>query len=297
MKFGLLLPNYGPTASADILKKSAQLAEELEFDSIWTTDHILVPKIQYIPYGNIIESIVALSIAATVTSRIKLGTSLIIIPQREPILLAKQLAAIDFISDGRLIFGAGVGWMEEEFRFLGANFHQRGKIFDEYIAAIRSLWSGNTEFQGDFVSFQNAIFFPLPKQGPEIPIWIGGNSEKAIQRAAKYASAWHPVGLNPHEFLEWMSVLKSASANHPVMATLRAMVEFPGVGGIKQQVNELTLSRSFVFRGNLAKMRQSMVEFQEAGLEYIILWFFHNNWDELEQSVSTFAREVIPSFR
>ena len=115
MKFGLILPNFGGIAGADAIRQSATLAEALGFDSVWTTDHVLMPASMPEPYGNLVESLVALTVAATVTQRVKLGTSIIVTPQREPALLAKQLASIDAISAGRLILGAGVGWLEQEF--------------------------------------------------------------------------------------------------------------------------------------------------------------------------------------
>ena len=124
MKIGLLLPNFGATASGDTIAASAGLAEELGFHSVWTTDHVLMPANMPDPYGNIVESLIALTIAATVTRQVQLGTSIIVTPQREPVLLAKQLSAIDVISGGRLILGAGVGWLEQEFNYLGAEYEQ-----------------------------------------------------------------------------------------------------------------------------------------------------------------------------
>jgi probable F420-dependent oxidoreductase len=296
MKFGLLLPNYGHTASTDFITRSAALAEAQGYDSVWTTDHVVVPKEQSIPYGNLLESLVALTLAATATHHVKLGTSIIVLPQREPILLAKQLAAIDFLSHGRLILGVGVGWLENEFRFLGADFHRRGRVFEEYLRVLKALWGGDTDFQGEYVSFQQVVFSPLPPQRSQIPIWIAGNSDSAIRRAAQLAKAWHPVGLGPEEFSRCVSALKAASKHRNVMLTLRSMVSFPGVGGVEQQANPTTLERSFVFQGNPKEMKQSLAEFQEAGLEYLLVWFFHDNWDQLEYSITTFAQEVMPTF-
>jgi len=299
MKFGLLLPNYSPTASAELIIRSARLAEELGYDSVWTTDHVIVPKEQAVPYGNLIESLIALSIASTATSKIRLGTSIIVIPQREPILLAKQLAAIDSISSGRLILGAGVGWLEKEYQYLGVGeyFNQRGKIFEEYIQVMRSLWSGKSDFQGQFVSFNDALFSPQPPQGEKLPLWIAGNSANAINRAAKIADAWHPVGLKPGELAKGTTALRSASNGRHVMVTLRALVEFPEVGGVESQINEGALNSWHILRGNPENLITDLVDFQKAGLEYIVLWFFHANWNELENSLITFAEDVLPSFR
>ncbi|MCY4540227.1 MAG: TIGR03619 family F420-dependent LLM class oxidoreductase, partial [Chloroflexi bacterium] len=195
MKFGLLLPNFGASASGDSIAASARLAEALGFDSIWTTDHVLMPADMPEPYGNLIESLVALTIAATATERVGLGTSIIVMPQREPVLLAKQLAGIDVVSGGRLILGAGVGWLEQEFNYLGADYENRGARFDEWLALTRALWSGDGAFTGESKRIVDALFAPQPPRGRRTPVWIGGNSSHAISRAATLADGWHPVGL------------------------------------------------------------------------------------------------------
>jgi probable F420-dependent oxidoreductase len=296
MKFGFLLPNYGPTASFESIADSAQLAEKSGFDSVWSTDHIIVPKRESVPYGNLIESIVSLSIAACVTSRVKLGTSIIVLPQREPIVLAKQLACLDRISGGRLIFGAGAGWLQEEFEFLGADFNNRGKFFEEYIQVIRTLWRGKSSYNGRYVSFDDALFSPLPPQGDNLPIWIAGNSPTAIKRAAMIGDAWHPVGLTPKELVGGLENLRSVSEGRKVMATLRTNIQLPGMGGMKDQASESSLNKWHNLKGNLELIHRDLMNFEEAGLEYLVLWFFHNDWNELESSLTIFAQEIMPSF-
>ena len=176
MKFGLILPNFGAIAGADAIRQSAILAEELGFDSVWTTDHVLMPASMPDPYGNLVESLIALSLAAAVTRRVQLGTSIIVTPQREPVLLAKQLASIDAISGGRLILGAGVGWLEQEFAYLNADYATRGARFDEGLSLARALWGGKGSFSGDYTTIDEALFSPYPVRGSDLPIWIGGNS-------------------------------------------------------------------------------------------------------------------------
>lgn len=297
MKFGFLLPNYGPTASGEIITGSARLAEDLGYDSVWTTDHVLVPSDQPVPYGNLIESLMALTIAATATRRVQLGTSIIVTPLREPILLAKQLAALDVISGGRLIFGAGAGWLEPEFRFLSADFSKRGKIMEEYLRVLRALWRGENQFQGEFTSFADALFSPLPLQGDRVPLWLGGNSRIALQRVARIADAWHPVGLSPNELAEGAATLRSLAQGRSIMVTLRVNVELPGVGGMDSQISAATLARSYILRGNPEALCSQLAELQQAGLEYLVMWFFHANWQELEDSLTIFAHQVMPFFR
>jgi probable F420-dependent oxidoreductase len=297
MRFGFQIPHYSPTASADTIVRSVRLAEELGFDSVWTTDHIMVPKQHAVPYGNLVESLIALTLAAASTSRVQLGTSIIVMPQREPVLLAKQLASIDLISGGRLIYGAGTGWLEQEFEYLGANFDGRGQAFEEYMAVLQALWRGDEEFEGQLVSFHDALFSPLPPQGDQIPIWIAGNSPIAIRRAARIADAWHPVGLSPQQLTEGVTALQAASDGREVVVSLRVVVEMQGVGGRDEQLNEGQLHTWHILRGEPENIVRELKEFQEAGLEYPVLWFIHANWTELERSLIAFADQVMPAFR
>ena len=137
--FGIILPNFGVAATKKNIHSFSQLSESLQYTSIWTTDHILMPRHTVspkVPYDHIFESILTLGYIAGITERIKLGTSVIVLPMRNPILLAKQIATLDALSDGRVILGLGVGWNEPEFKLLGANFKNRGLLMTEYIKAI-----------------------------------------------------------------------------------------------------------------------------------------------------------------
>ena len=297
MKFGFLLPNYGPTASFQLLIKSARRAEELGFESIWSTDHVVVPKSDSIPYGNLIESIISLTIAASATKRVKLGTSIIILPQREPILLAKQLASLDKISDGRLIFGAGVGWLKKEFDFLGVDFVKRGAIFEEYIQVLRTLWAGKSDFQGQYISFNEALFSPLPTQGDRLPVWIAGNSKAAIRRAARIGNAWHPVGLSPTNLAEGVKELRSISSGRNTVVAMRANIQLPGADGMESQASKASLDTWHNITGSLDAIHKDLVDFEKAGLEYLVLWFFHEDWKQLDNSLTVFAEKLMPSFK
>ena len=183
MDFGLVLPNYGKAANTNSIREVAILAEEMGFKSIWATDHIIVPQKFEIPYGDLYEIIVTLSYISAITKKIVLGTSVMVLPLREPNLVAKQIATLDTLSNGRAVLGIGVGWMDKEYQQIGVDFHNRGKIIDNSITKLKQFWNGIDEF----VSRPNAI----QKNG--IPIFIGGNSKRAIIRAATKGDGWFQV--------------------------------------------------------------------------------------------------------
>lgn len=193
MEFGVCLPNYGNDISPDGLKRFAIAAEELGYTSVWTTDHILLNTESVSPYKSIVESVTTLAYIAGSTRRVKLGISSLIISMRNPIITTKQLATIDFLSDGRLTVAIGTGWNKEEFFSLGANFHDRGTRTSESIGLIRALWSGKANFESVHLKerLSDAIFLPKPVQ-ERLPIWVAGASEAAMSRAARLGDAWHP---------------------------------------------------------------------------------------------------------
>jgi probable F420-dependent oxidoreductase len=194
MKFGVCVPNYGDTLSLDTLRSVAQESEKLGYNSIWTTDHVLMPSGSGTPYERIFDSVSSLAYLASVTNSVKLGISSLIIAMRDPVVTVKQLASIDaFAGGGRVMVAMAAGWNEKEFSNLGADFHRRGKILDESIELFRSLWRGDSNFHGNYlkVNFADAVFEPRPSV-QQIPIWIGGASKSAMKRAANLGDAWHP---------------------------------------------------------------------------------------------------------
>ena len=245
------------------------------------------------PYGNLVESLIALGIAATVTERVQLGTSIIVTPQREPVLLAKQLASIDAVSGGRLILGAGVGWLEQEFDYLNANYENRGARFDEGLALARALWAGEGSFRGQFTTIEDALFSPFPAAGGDLPIWIGGNSAHAIRRAATIADGWHPVGMTPAELAQGLDQLRSLTNGRAVTASLRTNIELLAAG----ETAKGYAAPGHIPRGTAAEITSELRAYQDAGLEHIVLWLFHESWGELEARIRLFAAEVMPNFR
>src|SRR6476469_11167839 len=159
MKIALFATNIGPWTSPDALTRVARAAEQAGLESLWTGEHVVLPDPQVPPSPlppevPILDPVVALTFMAAHTSRIRLGTGIIILPQRNPLVLAKELASLDVLSNGRLVFGIGIGYLEPEFRALGAPFAQRGAVTDEYLAAMRAIWSqSKPAYQGRFVAF------------------------------------------------------------------------------------------------------------------------------------------------
>jgi probable F420-dependent oxidoreductase len=190
MNFGVILPNYGPDSNPDGIRRVAELAEELGFDSVWTTEHIIVGPEGVDPYGRVYDPLVTLAWIAGWTERIGLGTSIVLVPLHNPMHLAKEIATLQELSGGRITLGVGMGWHKDEFDFMGVPFEGRGRRADEAIRLMRALWSGERDFDGEFWSFHDATSEPHPSPTPEI--WVGGSSARAIRRAVELGDAWHP---------------------------------------------------------------------------------------------------------
>ena len=212
MKYGLTVPNRGPLATPEALVGLARRGEELGFDSVQTGDHIVVPNSIASPYpyseggefpggdlGESMEQLTLLSFLAGQTTRIRLATSVIIVPHRNPLVAAKVLATLDVLSKGRVIVGVGAGWMKEEFDALGLPpFEERGAVTDEYIRAYKELWTNDSPaFDGKYCRFSDLSSLPHPVQKPHPPIWVGGESPRALRRAAELGDGWYPSGSNP----------------------------------------------------------------------------------------------------
>ena len=195
LKFGVCIPNYGETFAVDGMRTVAVEAERMGYDSVWTTDHLLMPRQSGTPYETILDSITTLSNLAAETSTVKLGISSLILAMRNPVVAIKQLATVDQLSQGRLMLATSAGWNEPEFKHLGADFHTRGSRLDESIQLLRRLWEsdGPVDFEGRNIPHRitQGVFMPKPFQ-KHLTIWIAGASEAAMKRAIKLGDAWHP---------------------------------------------------------------------------------------------------------
>jgi len=188
--FGVILPNYGRDSSPERIRRVAETAEELGFDSVWATEHIIVGPDGVDPYGRVYAPLVTLAWIAGWTERIGLGTSIVLVPLHNPMHLAKEVATLQELSGGRFTLGVGMGWHKDEFDFMGVEFDGRGRCADEAIRVMRAIWNGESDFEGRWWSFHDATSEPHPTPQPEI--WVGGSSEHAIRRARELGDAWHP---------------------------------------------------------------------------------------------------------
>lgn len=194
MKVGVNLINFGPGADVDSFRRTVEISEALGYHFVMTSDHIAVtPDVAERYPAPFYEPLSTLGWLAGITN-MEIGSTVIIVPYRSPLETAKACANIDRLSGGRFIFGVGVGWAEGEFDILGAPFNRRGAMTDEYLDAIKTLWTEDVaSFEGEFVSFKDVNTAPRPVQQPHPPIWVGGPSAAAMRRAVRHGSAWHPI--------------------------------------------------------------------------------------------------------
>ncbi len=203
MKIGLFGINMGPCADVDAMERVAGAAEAAGLESLWTGEHVVLPDPQKPPSPAspdtpFLDPSVALAFLAAMTSRIRLGTGIVILPQRNPVELAKELASLDQLSRGRLIFGLGAGYLEPEFRALGANFEERGAVTDEAIGVLRALWTEKKPaFEGRHFRFSGVDAHPRPLQKPHPPIVVGGMSRAAARRAVAHGDGWYGFFTSP----------------------------------------------------------------------------------------------------
>lgn len=217
MKFGYTIENFDKNLDREYLVKVAQITEEAGFESLWTVDHIMQPdeigltifeETTTAIYNVITEPLTTISYLSGKTNRIKFGVSTLVLPIRNPIVVAKQLASLDFLSNGRVVMTFGAGWNEREFSFLGENYRQRGSKFRESLQIIRALWSGETSFSGQYYKFENACFKPLRTELTQVPLIIAGTSEYMVETAVNFGDGLHPAGATGKEIQEIISPYK-----------------------------------------------------------------------------------------
>jgi len=290
---GIAVPHFGRNLTPRSVLSVARAAEELGYDSIWTTDHVVIDTSNYYPYGRIYESIATLAAIGSVTERVKVGTSIIVIPMRNAVLTAKQLATIDSLTGGRLIAGLGVGWNSREFRNLNADFRRRGKIEEESIKLMRALWSSERPvFTGRFYRVEDAVFEPLPAQRGGPPIWLGGNSSVALDRALRLADGWHVTGMHPGDFEE---MVKGASgrAKPGFVFSARLAVELDGRGP-REYVSALGDKR-FILGGDAGSVAEQLSVYVRCGATHLVLYLGDHPAEAYIERMRRLARESLPS--
>lgn len=308
MSIGCVYPNRGVMATPANLVRFAHAAEALGFDTIWTSDHIVVPtdvqsfypyhptgQMPFVPTEPYLEPLVVMTYLAAVTQRIRLGTSVLILPYRNPVFMAKALATLDVLSQGRITLGVGVGWMQEEFQALGLDtYARRGAYSDECIRIFRTLWTQeNPTFDGEFHQFRAIKCEPKPVQAGGIPIWIGGHTPQAIRRAARLGNGWQPIVQRPPAELSPEELRTNIAALHEL--TTAAGREPQAVTIAMGASIQLTEGASTgLFSGSPQHVAEGIRRYQEVGVQDFRFDFPTASPDSLLQAMEQFAVKVRP---
>jgi probable F420-dependent oxidoreductase len=285
IKFGVILPSYGKQANRLPIVDTAQLAESLRFDSIWVTDHLALPQSESDRFPRLFESISTLSYLAGITRQVKLGISALILPQRHPFEVAREIATIDVLSGGRTLLAAGIGWSEGEYINLGYDFHNRGRRMDEAVKVLRTCWRGRevVSFQGAFYNFEQAYFSPLPLQEGGPPLWIAGNSSAALRRAMNLADGWHPTNISVADLAQAVASFSPLVKARPFTVCARLRLSF-------------SESESAQVSGSPDRVTAQLKEYAAAGMNYALLHFDGDSQAARQRAMQTFAAEVAPAF-
>jgi probable F420-dependent oxidoreductase len=275
--FGIALPNYGPLATPETLRRLAKLAEDLGVASVWVSDHLVAPVgvASIYPYDRrpdpkasdmgvieeFYEPLTTLAWLAGATSRVQLGISAYVMPYRNPVVTAKQVATLDRLSGGRTILGVGVGWLAEEFAALDVPFAGRGRRTAEYVAICKALWSGEeARFDGATYRLPPVRTGPTPARRPHPPLWLAGNSERGIARAARIGDGWHGIDLSPAE-------LRPLAARARELASRRGTLDFT----ISLRKGVLPGGPAgHALYGDRDAIRRDLDAYRAAGLDYLV---------------------------
>jgi len=291
MKFGCHLPVYGPAATRATILGFARRMESLGFDSLWASDHVVIPwkirsRYPYNPTGDFplspetpfLEPLTTLAVVAGATEHIALGTTVLVLAHRHPVLLAKMLATLDQLSGGRVIVGAGVGWMKEEIELFGVDYQRRGAWSDEALRVLRACWrEPRPRFEGTFFRFDELAVEPKPVRG-DIPIWIGGDTPAALRRVVELGDGWHPAFPTPQSLGEALPRLRDACRR---AGRDMASVTISGRVGLaaRRSADEL-----------LAELKA----LRDLGVSHVILESRARDLGEMAELYEKFARDVRP---
>lgn len=280
MRLGLNLPNNQGVARIDDLVALAVDAERAGFDSVWVSEHLfhasyVEQRLNGAPYH---EALTVLTAVAGATQRVRLGTSVLVLPWHHPVRLAKTVASLDTWSNGRVTLGVGVGNAADEYAALGVDFARRGRIADEMLAAMQALWTQDPPaFAGEWFRFSGLRFAPKPQQRPHVPLWIGGNTAPALRRAARFGQGWQPLGISPNELrggIERLQQLRNAAGTQAAQDphAARAFDVAPRVTvSITTEPWDRPVADRRTARGTPDELRAMLRAYAEAGATEIIL--------------------------
>ena len=271
MKFGIHLPHAGEQATPALIRRHAIRAEALGFADVWVSEHIIVPRKEFPRSPLFYDPVVTLSYVAAVTERVRLGTTVLVLPMRHPLPLAKELATLHNLSNGRLILGAGVGWLEPEFAALGVPFKERGRRMDEGIAMMRAVWTDDpVTFNSNHIPSTIVDMTMLPRPMSRIPLWIGGSSDAALKRTARIADGWHGSQATPEQAA-------------PIIQRLRA--ERPG--------DDFTISLRTHWNGkDQGELRDRVAAYAAAGVQHLLIAPVNREVDDWDAVIEGTARLI-----
>jgi probable F420-dependent oxidoreductase len=292
-EFGLVLPSYRGGATVEGIDAAADTAARLGWHSVFTTDHLLVePSERSADYFHIFDAVTTLAHVAARRPEVRIGISVLVVPMRNAVVLAKELATLDALSGGRLIVGVGVGWNATEFANVGREeaFRRRGAYLDEAIGLWRHLWSGSTgPFEGRFHEFGEVRFGPLPAQGADLPIWVGGRHEHALRRAGTLGQGYHASASSPAQLAVRIPVVNqaAAAAGRPApLVSARVRVRFGSSEG-----------PGYVVAGTAQQMIAELHAFLDLGVEHFAFDFVETDARRHSEMVERFDAEVLAAFR
>ncbi|MDQ2904154.1 MAG: LLM class F420-dependent oxidoreductase [Chloroflexota bacterium] len=309
MKFGVFLPISGRATGPEVLMEAARSAEAQGFDAVWSADRVVTPwQINtFYPYSEnhefivppdrpFLDSFTCLTFLAGCTEKIQLGVSVLVLPYRHPLYWSRVAVSIERLSRGRLIMGIGVGWMEEEFAALNVPFKDRGRMTDEQLQIVNSLWTEeHASFNGKYYQFQDIAFYPKPIQQPRIPIWVGGEGLAAQRRAAKYGDAWFPyfVQITPRELRAKYDEVRRMAAEFgrdPDQVKLTSCYQVEVTRSpVPQDESHL--------RGTPEQLVEALQAYRDIGVEHLALQFMVPRWPDRVEQIERFAKEVMPHFQ
>jgi probable F420-dependent oxidoreductase len=298
MKIGICVPHYGRPIEVGRIVEVVQRAEEQGLDSLWVTDHVIMPRDLPIIYrDHMLDPLTVLPWLAGITTKITLGTSLVVLPYRSPIVVAKTLASVDVLSGGRLIFAGGVGWVEAEFATLGVPFHERGRRADEALEVIRALWTQEyPEIETRHHRITGMKASPMPIQKPHPPIWAGGYSEGAFRRVAKYADGWHASRTSHEAFQKGIEAVsrywaESGREGSPVWS-LRIPLLIEGIGEV---IVDAGMHRGRPqLQGSIDQVIGQLQGYQALGCQHVVIDLSNLSFPSLLATLDILAQQVRP---
>ena len=297
MKVGVNLINFGPGVSPASMKSWATLSEALGYHIIMTSDHIAItPDVQSRYPAPFYEPLSLLGWLAGVTTKIEIGTTVIIVPYRNPLELAKATANVDQLSDGRFILGVGIGWAQEEFHVLNAAYKSRGAVTNEYLAAVKLLWTQDVaSYNGKFISFDDVHTAPRPIQTPHPPIWVGGPSDAAMRRTVRYGNAWHPIRIQ----MDWFKNTGIPRLKEISDEEGKSVPELCPRIRLRLTDSPVTGSDRVVGEGDIDQVHRDLAELENLGCSYVILDTYADDLEAIKNNeiswrmLSTVAEKVL----